>query len=65
VLLGGKGEDANVIGRLRRSFSHCTALSFRAGASTAPGNGLLVVDDDHPFAEVWDRATAARRMARR
>ena len=65
VLLGGKGEDPDTIGRLRRSFSHCTALTFRAGRGGAGGAGLLVVDDEHAFADVWGRATAARRLARR
>jgi uncharacterized protein (DUF58 family) len=65
VLLGGGGEDPETVARLRRSFSFCNALTFRDGASGTAGGGLLVVDADHPFADVWGQATAARRLARR
>ena len=60
VLLGGRGEDPETVARLRRSFSYCTALSFREGAGGAPSPGLAVVDDDHAFPEVWRLALARR-----
>jgi hypothetical protein len=69
ILLGGKGHDADTVGRLRRSFSYCTALSFRAGgaagATSLAADALLVVDDAHPFPDVWARAAATRRAVRR
>jgi uncharacterized protein (DUF58 family) len=67
VLLGGKSDDPDTVGRLRRSFSHCTAVSFRAGRAggTGAADAVLVVDEEHAFVDVWGRATAARRMARR
>jgi uncharacterized protein (DUF58 family) len=68
ILLGGKGDDPDAVGRLRRSFSYCTALSFRAdqpGGAGPAREGLLVVDENHPFADVWARAMPASRMARR
>jgi uncharacterized protein (DUF58 family) len=60
VLLGGRGEDAEVVARLRRSFAHCTALTFREAPGIGGGAGLHVVDDDHPFPDVW-RAALGRR----
>lgn len=60
ILLGGRGEDLTVVGRLRRSFTHCTALTFREGADAAAPPGLFVVDAEHPFPEVWRQALARR-----
>jgi uncharacterized protein (DUF58 family) len=62
VLLGGRAEDAEVVARLRRSFSHCTALSFREAAGMPGGAGLHVVDDEHPFSDVWRLALRRRGL---
>jgi uncharacterized protein (DUF58 family) len=63
VLLGGRGEDHETVGRLRRSFASCTALSFRESPSGASGGGVFVVDEEHPFPEVWPLALGRRRTA--
>lgn len=60
VLLGGRGEDTEAVARLRRSFSHCTALSFREGSGAAAAPGIGVVDENHPFPEAWRLALARR-----
>ena len=62
ILLGGRAEDLDVVGRLRRSFAHCTALTFREGGDGAGPPGMAVVDDRHPFPEVWRLALARRRV---
>ena len=64
VLLGGRGEDAEVVARLRRSFSHCTALSFREVTGLPGGAGLNIVDDEHPFPDVWRLALRRRGLVR-
>ena len=66
ILLGGRGEDARLVAELRRSFAHCTALSFREPGAAGPGlRGVAVVDDHHPFPDVWRAALArSRREAR-
>ena len=53
VLLGGRGEDADSVGRLRRTFAHCTAITFREGPGLPAGAGIHVVDDEHAFPDVW------------
>jgi hypothetical protein len=58
--VGGPGGVAEVVARLRRSFAHCTALTFREAPGIGGGAGLHVVDDDHPFPDVW-RAALGRR----
>lgn len=60
VLLGGRGEDAEVVGRLRQAFAHCTALTFHEAPDLPGIAGLHVVDDDHPFADVWRLALRRR-----
>jgi uncharacterized protein (DUF58 family) len=61
VLLGGRGEDLETVSRLRRSFAHCTALSFRDTPGGPGAGGLFLVDDDHPFPAVWSMALGRRR----
>lgn len=60
VLVGGKGEDVELVAGLARSFSHSTTLSFREGSSARATRGLWVVDDDTPFSAVWPRAIGRR-----
>jgi uncharacterized protein (DUF58 family) len=61
VLLGGRGEDLDTVSRLRRSFAHCTALSFRDTPGGPVAGGLFIVDDDHLFPAVWPLALGRRR----
>jgi uncharacterized protein (DUF58 family) len=64
LLVGGRADEAEAVARLRRSFPHCTAVSFREGVDVRGSTpGLLVVDDEHPFREVWSRALGRRPRA--
>ena len=56
VLVGGRSVDADAVLRLRRAFAHSTAVSFHEGVGGRPSPGLLVVDDDHSFRDVWQQA---------
>lgn len=65
VLLGGRTTGTDVLPRLRRSFNHATAVVFHAGRGIPATAGVVVVDDDHPFAEVWQTAVRPRVGTRR
>ena len=65
VLLGGRAASSDVLPRLRRSFNHATAVVFHAGSGPPAGAGLVVVDDQRPFPEVWQAAVRPRAGARR
>ncbi|MEA3055138.1 MAG: hypothetical protein QOD30_570, partial [Actinomycetota bacterium] len=65
ALLGGRATaDLPAVQRLRVSHAHLTVVRFIVGRldREVRSSGELLVDDDAPFAEVWD---AARRSPRR
>ena len=61
ALVGAAGPgDLDALARLRRSFPASAVVVFRAAAGATPG-GVAVVDEHHPFAEVWSSAISGRR----
>jgi hypothetical protein len=66
-MMGGRATaDLPAVQRLRVSHPSLTIVRFVAGRldREARSSGELVVDDDAPFADVWNAARRARRAPR-
>jgi len=66
AMLGGRATaDLPAVQRLRVSHPHLTVVRFIVGRldRDVPPTGELLVDDDAPFADVWNAARRSRRRS--
>jgi hypothetical protein len=60
LFVGAAHGDLGGLERLARGIRNCAVVAFRDGTGTTAPRGLYVVDDDHPFATVWQTAMGRR-----